>query len=82
MALDYKLIEFAGGRGFESIEVLDMAWGDFQESFDESIQNMSLTFDDHFHATVRKVFDRASDRELAGQISDSRAHPDPLNPSV
>jgi hypothetical protein len=82
MALDYKLIEFAGGRGFESIEVLDMAWGDFQESFDESIQNIHMAFDDHFYATVRKVFDQASDRELAGQISDSRAHPDALNPSV
>jgi hypothetical protein len=75
-------MEFAGGMGFESIEVLDMTRGDFQESLDESIQHMTLAFDDHFYATVRKVFDEACDREIAGKISDGRTHPDPLNPSV
>ena len=81
-SLDYKRLELAGGHALETIKVLNMARGDFQESGDESIQDIGLSFGDQFYASIREVFDKTGDGILPSQLSDGVTHSDALDTSA
>jgi hypothetical protein len=79
LASDDELPKFAGSFALKSIEFLDMARGDLDESLQKSIEDFQGTFDHDPYAAIVKIFDQPTDRVLSSKVADGVAHADSLN---
>jgi hypothetical protein len=73
------LPKFAGSFALESIEFLDMARGDFDESLQKSIERFQGAFDHDPYASIIEIFDKPTDRVLSSKVVGGVAHADSLN---
>jgi hypothetical protein len=73
------LPKFAGSFALESIEFLDMARGDLDESLQKSIECFQGAFDNDPYPSIVEILDQPTDRVLSSKVADGVAHADSLN---